>query len=470
MRLIYHAFVQVVQDGNQARAQSSEEQLEAREMVFKHTLQEKRDEIDVLKEKSGSKAQEASLKQSLKEKTDEAEVAKKEGRTKEAELHKAEVKVVALLEQLKAQEAALKQTQGRYGDLQKASATLAADLTSAQNALEGARQEVLQRAQDSTRLAKLFDYIEADRVKAQDENLRRATEEEHVRAENERVTELVLIVERLEDEKRVLLERSGRLKERYDRNELNDDEKDFADWLMSLSSSLHEEEEVAKDNELRRKINLVNQLQGKIRELESSLARLIKEKEELSGGATNSMIDVDAFMTSSPNPNPIEASRPPGRTVPVDGNVAHSVQPSPAKVTPPLTKPLDLAAAHALTKQAPVSSNTPKTLATKKLIGLSFSSLDESDSEEDIPLSEVSASTKSVLGKRDRVPSPSQFRSSAQQSVQTNANLNLKTYTGSHRLRNGAANLRTNTSSAQLSSTGQKKTVDSGIKLKRKRK
>lgn len=32
----------------------------------------------------------------------------------------------------------------------------------------------------------------------------------------------------------------------------NDDEKDFAEWLMSLARSLHEEDEVVKDNELRR--------------------------------------------------------------------------------------------------------------------------------------------------------------------------------------------------------------------------
>ncbi|KAG6863772.1 hypothetical protein C0993_010395 [Termitomyces sp. T159_Od127] len=208
---------------------SSKEQLEARETMLTRSLQEKRDEIEVLKEKLhntevtvlGSKAQEASLKQSLKEKIDEIEAATKEGKTKETELHKAEVKIVALQEQLKAQEVVQKQTLGRYGDLQKASATLAADLTSTQNALEEARQEVLQRAQDSTKLVKLFECIEADRVKVQEESLRRAKEEEErVRVENERVTELMLVVERLEGEKRLLLERTGRLRERYDRNEL----------------------------------------------------------------------------------------------------------------------------------------------------------------------------------------------------------------------------------------------------------
>ncbi|KAG6873641.1 hypothetical protein C0995_013146 [Termitomyces sp. Mi166 len=461
-----------------------QEQLEAREMGLQQNLKEKRDEIAVLKKSEKSKKdesvsaarlaqvkittfemQEAALKQNLEEITDEIETLKKEGKTKEDELHKAEVKIVALQEQFKGQEVALKQTQGRYSDLQKASATLAEDLTTAQNALEEARQEVLQHAQDSMRLVKLCERIEGDRIRAEEERSRTKEEEERLKVDDERVKELMLVVERLEGEKRVLMERTGRLRESYMlRHEQNDDEKDFAEWLMSLARSLHEEEDVVKNNELRRKENAVIQLQTKIRELESSLAHLIKEKENFSGGTTKSMIDLDAFMTSSPSPCITEVSLPLEPIAPAIINAAPTVQPLPAKAVSSLTKPLDPAPAPVpITKQAPVK--IAKIPAPKKTIGTSFSSLDESDSEEEVPLSEVSATTKTVLGKRDRMSSP-HLPQDVQQPIQSIANSNLKTYTGS-RSRNGAASRATNASSARVSSTAQK-AADTKSKKKRK--
>ncbi|KAG6838266.1 hypothetical protein C0991_000652, partial [Blastosporella zonata] len=55
----------------------------------------------------------------------------------------------------------------------------------------------------------------------------------------------------------------------------------------------------------------VTQLQIKIRELESSLAHLIKEKEKQSGAPSKSMVDLDAFISSpSPLPNPCVLEAP----------------------------------------------------------------------------------------------------------------------------------------------------------------
>ncbi|KAF8232257.1 hypothetical protein L208DRAFT_1397677 [Tricholoma matsutake] len=42
------------------------------------------------------------------------------------------------------------------------------------------------------------------------------------------------------------------LRERYEKNDLTDEEKDFVDWLQRVCQSLHEQEDVAKENELRR--------------------------------------------------------------------------------------------------------------------------------------------------------------------------------------------------------------------------
>ncbi|KAH0583276.1 hypothetical protein H2248_011152 [Termitomyces sp. 'cryptogamus'] len=443
------------------------EQLDAREMVLQQSLKEKMDEIKMLKKSERSKedelhkaevkvaaseAQEMVFRQNLAQKTDEIEVLKKDGKMTEDELRKAEVKIMALQEQLKSQEAVLKQIQGRYGDLQvgitgsslsaecfvegnekKASARLAEDLTAAQNALEEARREVLQHAQDSMRFVELCERIEAGQRRTEEQRLSRAKEEgERVRAEDERVNELISVIERLEGEKRALAEKKGTLRERYDQNELNDNEKDFAEWLMNLARSLHEEEEVVKDNELRRKENLVLQLQVKIRELESSLAHIIKEKEELSGGTTKSMIDLTAFMTSSPSTCPTEVGRPAHEQAMLVNIDTGLVQPLPAKAI--ATKPLTEPAPAPLTKQTFASDKISKTPALKKTIGLSFSSLDESDSEEDIPLSEASAAAKTMLGKRDRVPSPFQPQDEDQKTIQSAMESSLETYTGSNRL------------------------------------
>ncbi|KAG6834966.1 hypothetical protein H0H93_006038, partial [Arthromyces matolae] len=357
-------------------------------------------------------ALEEKMREALKDKVDEIEAMKRGGNE---ELHKAEVQVAALQEKLKAQEAALHQTQGRYGGLQKASATLADELTTAQNSLDEARQEMLKRAQDSLRLMKLCERIEKDQARAEEERLQR--EKERSMGEDEKVLELKLLVERLQSEKGTLEQRSATLRARYDRNELNDDEKTFAEWLMGLARSLHDEEDVVKDNELRRgvyralnptlqKDNLVQQHLAKIRQLESGLAHLIKEKEELSGGTNKSMIDLNAFMTSSPSPctspctSDIASAPPPAppapvKSIPAVANSAVPPAPAPAPVVPKV-------------KLTPIVKKAMKPPTPRKTIGLSFSSLDESDSEEDIPLSEVSAAAKSktVLGKRERVPSP----------------------------------------------------------------
>ncbi|KAG6849302.1 hypothetical protein C0991_011746, partial [Blastosporella zonata] len=127
---------------------------------------------------------------------------------------------------------------------------MAEELSAAQTALEEARREILQRSQDSTRLVNLCERIEEQRANDEEEHVRRAMEEgERTRDEYERVTELQGEVERL---KKALVEKAGRLRERYGRNELNDDEMDFVEGLMSLAMALHEEKEVAKANELRR--------------------------------------------------------------------------------------------------------------------------------------------------------------------------------------------------------------------------
>ncbi|KAG6856581.1 hypothetical protein H0H87_002970 [Tephrocybe sp. NHM501043] len=391
---------------------------------------------------------EATLNETTREKAEEINGLRTEREETREGLHQVEVKAAALQEQVNSLTAALNQTQGRYNDLRKSSASIAQELSDTQSALEVARQEILQRSQDSIRLVNLCERIEEQRARDDEEKQGErargaAQDEDRKRKEDTRIRELEVQLDRLLTEKGALEEavgKMGRLRERYDRNELNDDEKDFVEWLMALAASLHEEEDVVKANELRRKENLVTHLQVKIRELESSLARLIKEKEQQAGGASKSMIDLDAFMTSSPISSPVPQTAVVGENL-----IAPIRAPSVAQPVPAL-KPSAVPVASALVAvpvavSAPVAKLTAapakqiQSTKTKPLIGLSFSSLDDSDSEEDVPLSEISAA-KSVLGKRERehVSSPVKVQQVQQEAPSSSPTPVLNTYKGTRRL------------------------------------
>ncbi|KAG6917885.1 hypothetical protein DXG01_000656 [Tephrocybe rancida] len=477
----------------QERGESQEKSLEqaeswhaALECNMRNVIQEKVDEIDKLK-KDSLLSQEGALASLIVDPTQ------------------------ALQEQVNAQAASLQQALGRYSDLrvrasttcfrlgefaeqtQKSSASIAEELSASQAALEEARQEIIQRLQDSMRLVKLCEGIEDERAKAEEERLRRVHEEVgRSREEDQRVKALQTEVDQLEREKKDLEAKLGTLRWSSSLTKgKDDDEKDFVDWVMRLATSLHEEEDVVKANELRRKENFAIQLQTKIRELESSLAHLIKEKEEQLGGTSKSMIDLDAFMTSSPSPCPTEITPVRASFLFVFGSTLKASPPQPVPAAPlgdctpvsqlsakaivslalkPSTVASDPDSVPApVTKQAQAKQAPPP--KSKPLIGLSFSSLEDSDSEEEIPLSEASAA-KTVLGKRERVSSPA--KAPIQRPIpSSNLSTSPIAYKGTRRLTAGRTGSRATVHSSpppKVPPTVQKKVADGGAKSKKKRK
>ncbi|KIP10723.1 hypothetical protein PHLGIDRAFT_115276 [Phlebiopsis gigantea 11061_1 CR5-6] len=89
---------------------------------------------------------------------------------------------------------------------------------------------------------------------------------------------------------------------RLENTELNEEEKMFINTLVQTSQSIHEQELVSKGNELRRRDNLVKELQAKIQSLESTLNKHIKAQSKavvLHATENRSLIDPDAWAKSS---------------------------------------------------------------------------------------------------------------------------------------------------------------------------
>ncbi|KAK7459679.1 hypothetical protein VKT23_009660 [Stygiomarasmius scandens] len=118
----------------------------------------------------------------------------------------------------------------------------------------------------------------------------------------------------LEQEVGRLQYRDATLGERYKKGDLNDSERAFVDSLMAISQTMYEQDIVEKDNELRRRDNMNRALQDKIRALEVTLAKRLKDEgqdvTEGSGGAQiKSMVDLNLWMPSSSPLTPINEKK-----------------------------------------------------------------------------------------------------------------------------------------------------------------
>ncbi|KAF8058581.1 hypothetical protein FPV67DRAFT_508993 [Lyophyllum atratum] len=402
------------------------------------------------------------------------------------ELQRIEARLASLQEQYDTQASSFQQRNSYH---EMAREKLEADLASSQKTLETARQELL--AERAALVAasldfalKLASHEETQRMLEVTERrsdvlegvMQRMQHLEHQQVvvgegAGERVKVLEAEMEELGAVNRGLSERAqsvGRLKERYASGELMDDEKDFVEWLIKLSNELHEQEDVAKDNELRRRENMITKMEGKIRELESALARILKQKEKDSGVPSKSMIDLNAWMTSSPaGPDP--GSETHIVTAPTPADTIMAPIPTSAEMIHKRV-PIALAPAQAPTpkrKSARTNSKKAQQQPTPSFRDLdSFSSLGESDSEDDIPLSEMSGAATSVptsvLGKRERAVSPVKTMAKVETKSTGNVNANGRRLRGT---RPAPELLR-----QEQAPVGPKKAVDTNSKAKKKRK
>lgn len=199
-------------------------------------------------------------------------------------------------------------------------------------------------------------------------------------------------LEELEGENSKLQYRARALNKRYKDGDLSDSEKSFVNSLMQMSQSIHEQDIVAKENELRRRENMITSLQTRIDALESTLARLLKERGKENDPNNKSMVDLNLWMSSSPRS---VQKRAEAATEPVASTSARLLSPGvlvpetpPVKKSSKATKP---------TAPPPQPLQAVDHRAHKSLTAIDAEDEPLTDSDDDAPLS-------TILGKRSRPP------------------------------------------------------------------
>ncbi|KAJ7693440.1 hypothetical protein B0H17DRAFT_1060184 [Mycena rosella] len=240
-------------------------------------------------------------------------------------------------------------------------------------------------ADDAKRLVDdLMQQVESGRTELEDAK-KKARESMGMEGE---VVVLQARLEELEGENSRLQHRARILNKRYKDGDLSDSEKSFVNSLMQMSQSIHEQDIVAKENELRRRENMITSLQTRIDTLESTLARLLKERGKEGGPNSKSMVDLSLWMSSSPRS---AQKKPDAQPTASSSNRI----PSPtvfAPDTPPVKKSSKAAKPAAIAPPPQTGHRALKTLAD-------IDADDEplTDSDDDQPLS-------TTLGKRSRTP------------------------------------------------------------------
>ncbi|KAL1734123.1 hypothetical protein EV714DRAFT_203100 [Schizophyllum commune] len=137
--------------------------------------------------------------------------------------------------------------------------------------------------------------------------------------------------------------------ERYQDNRLSPKEKEFMVCVLNRSKAIHEQEMVAKGNELRRRENTVNNLKKELASVQAHLARVLREHRQDDGPRTSakkSIFNINAWISSSPQEQP-----------PQEGPSGASPTPAPA------AKRSAVSPAGEQSKSVPTSATTPRAKA-----------------------------------------------------------------------------------------------------------
>ncbi|KAH9938195.1 uncharacterized protein B0H18DRAFT_1112374 [Fomitopsis serialis] len=245
------------------------------------------------------------------------------------------------------------------------------------------------------------------------------------------VTALKLHIQNLEAERHKHLERAKTIDIRYKRGDLNEEEQTFINTLVQTSQAIHEQELIAKGNDLRRRDNTIKELRAKVHLLESSVAKLLKAQAQakMAPPATEnrSMINPAAWTSSDPSSSPPNSgSQAPDRDIPkestnVDNPVTAKSTPAPSRVPirPILavsTGPLQVTPVQVkdINEQGKSATKAPKTPAANRIPALdpighsapakpAFGRLAMASSDE---IAEFDVPLATVLRKRDTIESP----------------------------------------------------------------
>ncbi|KAI6096903.1 hypothetical protein EDD16DRAFT_1732807 [Pisolithus croceorrhizus] len=269
----------------------------ARELSLSRQLSKITAELDIVVAKDKDLEQEA---ESYRRKHAESSVALKElhkqfddqsialGSLQER-LHSAEMRTSEVTSELKSEIVRLREQKGSLEsrldtalrEKHAKTETLMALRTEAarkEGAVETLLHEEKQRADEARRqvlemeskVQSLHQELDQKNKRVRDMERCIAEHEEEVAKLTSRVTELVAM-------EQVLSSRATTITQRYTRNDLNDDEKILVTTLMQKARALHDREIVEKNNEIKRRDNLIKQCEARISQLEENLARRIHE-------------------------------------------------------------------------------------------------------------------------------------------------------------------------------------------------
>ncbi|KAF8448739.1 hypothetical protein L210DRAFT_3756622 [Boletus edulis BED1] len=104
----------------------------------------------------------------------------------------------------------------------------------------------------------------------------------------------------LEATEKRLVDRAATISNRYENNDLNDDEKALVALIMRKARAIHDREMVEKTNEIKRRDSIIKQHDARIAQLENILARRIYESSVKSTDEQSNSVAVDTPMPQVP--------------------------------------------------------------------------------------------------------------------------------------------------------------------------
>ncbi|KAF9035557.1 hypothetical protein BJ165DRAFT_1409419 [Panaeolus papilionaceus] len=220
-----------------------------------------------------------------------------------------EVQSVALFK-AKEENSLLKSTEmSKTARVQEQLAATVANRDALVNALEG-RYASAERASGADRRAladaegRVNELSSAnERLKLEIQSMREAQRIgalSHSNKTDERLLEFQRRNEILLKERDELHCRSQNMLERYQTNKLSNEEKVFVERIIQDGRAIHEDEMVKKGHEIRLRDVLIQELRAKNQELESTLARYIKEAKQTSDANNRSVVGLKAWLPKRP--------------------------------------------------------------------------------------------------------------------------------------------------------------------------
>ncbi|KAJ2914304.1 hypothetical protein MD484_g6104, partial [Candolleomyces efflorescens] len=112
------------------------------------------------------------------------------------------------------------------------------------------------------------------------------------------LTDLQAMIEKLTIERDELKEHADRILGRYHQGSLSNVEKDFVQHILHISESTHEQNLLEKDQEIRSRENALAGLQQRVKGLEKTLAKVLDDPSR--SGDARPIVNLKTLMTSSP--------------------------------------------------------------------------------------------------------------------------------------------------------------------------